>query len=87
MIQQSKKILGLRIDRNYFDGIAAEKRAIFKDRLHDLVVKNNKRHDERSTVCRQRIKTLREDLGKSIALAETIRSEFLKRRTANKKKS
>jgi hypothetical protein len=52
-----------------------------------LVAKNNKRHDERSIVCRQRIKTLREDLGKSIALAETIRSEFLKRRTANKKKS
>lgn len=57
-----------------------------KDRLHELVVNKNKMHDEKSITRRKRIKTLKEDTGKSVEIAEIVRSELFKRRTAHRKK-
>lgn len=78
--------MGLKINRNYFDGLAAEKRAVYKDKLHEFVANKNKIHDEKSITYRKRIKTLRDDMGKSAEMAEIVRLELLKRRTGNRKK-
>jgi hypothetical protein len=57
-----------------------------RDKLHELLANKNKLHDDKSITCRKRIKTLKEDMGKSVEMAEIVRLELLKRRTAHRKK-
>lgn len=65
-MEYDKKILEIKIDRSYFDGLAAEKRAVFQDKKHDYVVRKNKDHHQKSVASIERIKTARENGGKSI---------------------
>lgn len=56
--EQRKRILDLKIDRNYFDGLASEKRAVHQDNMQKYLNKKNKADTERSILYRERNKTV-----------------------------
>jgi hypothetical protein len=62
--QYHKKILDLKIDRNYYNGLAAEKRASRQEQNHRLLLDRNRADRERSILYRERVKTLRDEVGK-----------------------